>query len=70
MKEKVGEVVTVNESNRTVRVKYSEHDDYVSGELQIVGTGWVPRVGDQVFCSFTETGDGFIIGPISSAEGD
>lgn len=69
MYEKAGEVVTVNTANITARVKYDDYD-FISEELQIVSTGWMPKVGDYVFCSFTQEKQGFIIGPIASPGGD
>lgn len=68
MYEKVGEVVTVNLNNNTARVKFPGLDGLISSELQIVG-GWEPRVGQKVFCSFTEEKTGFILGPIQRGTG-
>lgn len=69
MFEKTGIVVTVNTTNNTARVTYEDLDDLPSAELQIVGSGWIPKVGDYVFCSFTQQKQGFILGPIASYEG-
>jgi hypothetical protein len=69
MFEKTGIVVTVNTINNTARVTYEDLDDLVSDELQIVSTGWLPNVGDYVFCSFTQQKQGFILGPIASLVG-
>jgi hypothetical protein len=69
MYEKTGVVVSVNTQNCTARVMHEEFDNVISNQLQIVGTSWMPKVGDYVFCSFTQSKKGFIVGPILSPEG-
>jgi hypothetical protein len=69
MFEKTGVVVSVNISNGTARVMHEDLDGLISDELQLVGTGWLPKVGDYVFCSFTQQKKGFILGIIASPSG-
>lgn len=64
MYEKMGVVVSVNSSKPAARVMFEDLDNLVSDELLLVGTGWMPKVGDYVFCSFTQQKKGFILGPI------
>lgn len=64
MLEKIGQIVTINNSNSTARVRYEDLDDLISDELKIVGNQ-VLSVGDYVFCSFTNQKQGFILGAIN-----
>lgn len=66
MYEKDGIVVSVDTQNCTAKVVFEDYDDLLSDNLQIVGLGWMPQVGDYVFCSFTQQKKGFILGPIAS----
>jgi hypothetical protein len=68
MYEKTGTVVSVNISKSTARVMFEDLDDLISNELQLVGTGYFPQVGDHVFCSFTQQKKGFILGPIAGGD--
>ncbi|KYD02631.1 hypothetical protein B4102_0225 [Heyndrickxia sporothermodurans] len=65
---KTGEVTSVNTANCTAKVRYDD-ENFVSDNLLIVGVNWVPKVGDNVFCSFTKENQGFIIGPIRESNG-
>lgn len=73
MFEKSGEVVTVNPSKCTARVKFDDQDEMISDDLQVVYRGstkdkdyWMPRIGEQVYCSFTQDKKGFIVGSVYS----
>jgi hypothetical protein len=68
MFEKTGIVVSVNIQNSTARVKYDDLENLISDQLQFVGMGYTPLVGDYVFCSFTQQKKGFILGPIAGGE--
>ncbi|CEG29792.1 hypothetical protein [Bacillus sp. B-jedd] len=68
MYEKSGTVVSVNTNSITARVMFEDLDGLISDELRVVGIGWMPKVGDEVFCSFTQEKKGFIIGPIAGGD--
>lgn len=72
MFEKTGEVVTINPSKCTARVKFDE-DGSISAELQVVTRSssknkdyWMPKIKEQVYCSFTQEKKGFIVGSVYS----
>lgn len=73
MKAKVGYVSSVYPERCTARVTFPDSDDNVSEELQIIVKGsegtedyWMPSVDEQVYCSFTDEGNGFIHGTVYS----
>lgn len=73
MYEKTGEVTTINPAKSTARVKFDDLDGQISDELQIVVRGsfknkdyWMPKVGEQVYVSFTEQKKGYILGSVYS----
>jgi phage baseplate assembly protein V len=74
---KTGRVSSVYPDRCTAKVVFSDRDDLVSGELQVVQTGsqdnksyWMPTVGEQVVCLFPPNGkgDGFILGTLYNDE--
>lgn len=75
MREKTGIVRTIYPERCTARVEFSDSDDLLSAELQLVVRGalankdyWMPKVGEHVFCSFTEQKKGYIMGAVYSEE--
>ena len=66
---RIGTVSDINESKRTVRVRY-RGEDSVSGWLKVLRFGdepWMPRIDDAVLCLFDGTfnGDGYVLGVTS-----
>lgn len=61
---RMGTVTTVNRSNRTARVSWSNGDR--SDDMKILRTGepWIPEVGDMVISMHRPGGDGWIIGQL------
>lgn len=68
---RVGTVSSINESNETARVTFSERDNLVSYDLPVMVRNtlknkdyWMPDVGETVLCCFLPIGmeAGFIIG--------
>lgn len=73
MFEKTGYVTSIYPERCTAKVQFDDQDGLISDELQIVVRGsqknkdyWMPSIGEQVFCSFTQQKKGFIIGTIYS----
>lgn len=64
---KIGEVATVNTAEKVARVKFDDQDDLMSAEMQWIETGepWAPKVGQRVYCGYTEAKKGFILGTIA-----
>lgn len=75
---RVGNVVSTNNGQKTVRVQFPDLDDVVSHDLRVIfrrtGTdkdsGGLPDIGEQVVCLFLPSGDetGFVIGSIYSQQ--
>jgi phage baseplate assembly protein V len=70
---KTGIVTSINPSKCTARVKFEDSDNLISAELQIVVRGslknkdyWMPKVGEQVFCTFNKQKNGYILGCLYS----
>lgn len=61
---RVGEVSAVYPDRGTVRVRFADRDNQVSGELEVIRHLGVPAVGEQVVCLFLGTGmeAGFCLG--------
>jgi phage baseplate assembly protein V len=75
MFEKVGIVTSIYPDRCTAKVQFKDSDNMVSDELQIGVRGslknkdyWMPKVGEEVFCSFTEQKQGYIICTVYSEE--
>lgn len=73
--EKIGTVTSITPAKCTARVKFDDQDDLISAELQIVVRGslknkdyWMPKVGEEVYCSFTKQKKGYILGSVYSEE--
>lgn len=62
---KVGEVVTTYPNRHSARVKFSDQDDKVSAELQVLSNLEMPNVNDSVLCIYISKSDGFIIGTVN-----
>lgn len=74
---KIGEVSSVDYKNATARVVFSDEDDAVSYDLQVMQKNTVenkdyvmPDVGEEVICLFLPCGDadGFILGSVYAGE--
>ncbi len=63
---RVGKVHTINESRRTVRVKYEMYGGMLSAELKVIWQKeqWLPKINEEVFviCPPDGDGDGYVIG--------
>lgn len=64
-----GTVSDIDESTRSVRVRYQDEDS-VSGWLKVLRHGleaWMPCIDDTVLCIFDGTfnGDGYVLGVTS-----
>lgn len=73
MFEKTGYVTSIYPERCTARVQFEDQDGLISDELQIVVRGsmknkdyWMPKVGEQVFCCFTQQKKGYIVGSLYS----
>jgi len=73
----VGEVTEANEEKCTVRVKFEDRDNFISGELQVLQRkthddkdSWMPDIGEQVWCLFLGNGPiaGLVLGATYNAE--
>ena len=74
---KVGEVAELFPANCTVRVKFEDRDNFISGELQVLQNKthkdknyWMPDLGEQVWCLFLGNGPiaGLVLGATYNAE--